>query len=140
VDGHLSSSVYFCSIRTPENRKFLAAYKTAYPGGPTASADAEASYNAVWLLALSSHAAASDHPSDIKAELPQQDLAAPQGKVRIDAETSHAYLTPRIGRSNARARFDLISEACSPVQPDPYLVRNSARFEAAVVPSLRLVS
>jgi ABC-type branched-subunit amino acid transport system substrate-binding protein len=140
VDGHLSSSVYFCSIETPENRKFLAAYQTAYPDGPTASADAEASYNAVWLLALSSAAAASDHPTDIKAVLPQQRLVAPQGKVWIDAQTSHAYLTPRIGRSNASARFDLISEARSPVQPDPYLIRNSARFEAAAVPSLRLVS
>lgn len=140
VDGHLSSSVYFCSIQTPENREFLAAYQAAYPQGPTASADAEASYNAVWLLALSSIAAASDYPSDIKLSLPQQRLAAPQGKVWIDEETFHAYLTPRIGRSNRQARFDLINEANNPVQPDPYLVRNSARFEAATFPPLRLVS
>ena len=102
--------------------------------------DYEAAYNAVWLLALGAAAANSDHPSDIKAALPQQLLAAPQGKVRIDDETFHAYLTPRIGRSNRQAQFDLIHEARSPVQPDPYLVRNSARFEAATFPSLRLVS
>jgi ABC-type branched-subunit amino acid transport system substrate-binding protein len=139
VDGHLSSSVYFCSIQSPENRRFLEAYKALYPEGPTASADAEASYNAVWLLALSSAAAVSDHPSDIKAVISQQSLAAPQGRVWIDNDTFHAYLTPRIGRSNRQARFDLISEARSPVQPDPYLIRNSSRFEA-IVPSLRLVS
>lgn len=140
VDGHISSSVYFCSIQSPENAAFLAAYQAAYAAGPTASADAEAAYNAVWLLALSAAAAASDDPADIKAVLPQQRLAAPQGKVRVDEETFHAYLTPRIGRSNRKARFDLISEARSPVQPDPYLVHNSARFEAATIPSLRLVS
>jgi ABC-type branched-subunit amino acid transport system substrate-binding protein len=140
VDGHLSSSVYFCSIHSPENHRFLAAYKAAHPDGPSASADAEAVYNAVWLLALSAAAAGSDQPSNIKAVLPQQSLAAPQGNVRIDGDTFHAYLTPRIGRSNRLAGFDLISEARSPVRPDPYLVRNSFRFEAATFPILRLVS
>ncbi len=131
VDGHLSSSVYFCSIQSPTNLRFLDAYQARFPNGPTASADAEASYNAVWLLARG---------RAIKAEIVHQHLDAPQGKVWIDEQTFHAYLTPRIGRSNRRARFDLISEARAPVQPDPYLVHNSSRFEAAAVPSLRLVS
>lgn len=140
VDGHLSSSVYFCSIQSPANLRFLDAYEARFPKGPTASADAEASYNAVWLLARGAAAARTDNPRAIKAELVHQHLDAPQGKVRIDEQTFHAYLTPRIGRSNRQARFDLISEARAPVQPDPYLVHNSSRFEAAAVPSLRLVS
>ena len=140
VDGHLSSSVYFCSIQSPANLRFLGAYESRFPDGPTASADAEASYNAVWLLARSAAAAGTDDPRIIKAEIVRLQLDAPQGKVWIDEQTFHAYLTPRIGRSNGNARFDLISEARAPVQPDPYLVHNSARFEAAAVPSLRLVS
>ena len=140
VDGHLSSSVYFCSIESPANLRFLTAYESRFPEGPTASADAEASYNAVWLLARGAVAAGTDEPRAVKAELVRQHLDAPQGAVWIDEQTFHAYLTPRIGRSNRNARFDLVSEARAPVQPDPYLVHNSARFEAAVVPSLRLVS
>jgi ABC-type branched-subunit amino acid transport system substrate-binding protein len=140
VDGHLSSSVYFCSIESPANRRFLAAYESRFPEGPTASADAEASYNAVWLLARGAAAATTDDPRAVKAELVRQRLDAPQGAVWIDEQTCHAYLTPRIGRSNCNARFDLVSEARAPVQPDPYLVHNSARFEAAGVASLRLVS
>jgi branched-chain amino acid transport system substrate-binding protein len=140
VDGHLSSSVYFCSIESPANLRFLNAYESRFPEGPTASADAEASYNAVWLLARAAAAAGTDEPRAVKAELVRQHLDAPQGAVWIDDQTFHAYLTPRIGRSNRKARFDLVSEARAPVQPDPYLVQNSARFEAAVVPSLRLVS
>lgn len=140
VDGHLSSSVYFCSIQSPENLRFLEAYESRYPEGPTASADAEASYNAVWLLARSAAAAKTDDPRAVKAEIVRQHLDAPQGKMWIDEQTFHAYLTPRIGRSNRNARFDLVSEARAPVQPDPYLVRNSSRFEAAAAPSLRLVS
>jgi ABC-type branched-subunit amino acid transport system substrate-binding protein len=140
VDGHLSSSVYFCSIRSPENLRFLAAYRARFADGPTASADAEASYNAVWLLARAAAAAGTDDPRAIKAHLVHQALDAPQGKVRIDENTFHAFLTPRIGRSNHEAKFDLVSEARAPVQPDPYLVQNSARFEAAPFPALRLVS
>ena len=140
VDGHLSSSVYFCSIQSPENLRFLDAYESRYPEGPTASADAEASYNAVWLLACGAAAAKTDDPRAIKAEIVRQHLDAPQGKVWIDEQTFHAYLTPRIGRSNRNAEFDLVSEARAPVQPDPYLVHNSSRFEAAADPSLRLVS
>lgn len=140
VDGHLSSSVYFCSIQSAENARFLRAYGAMFPTGPTASADAEASYNAVWLLARSAAAANSDDPRAVKAQLIHQRLTAPQGKVWIDEQTLHAYLTPRIGRSNRDARFDLVGEARIPVRPDPYLVHNSGRFEAAPVPALRLVS
>lgn len=140
VDGHLSSSVYFTSIESADNARFLTAYGSAFPGGPTASADAEASYNAVWLLARSMAAAGSDDPRAVKASLVEQHCDAPQGKVWIDNETYHAFLTPRIGRSNTEARFDLVSEARAPVRPDPYLVNNSGRFEAAPFPVLRLVS
>jgi ABC-type branched-subunit amino acid transport system substrate-binding protein len=140
VDGHLSSSVYFCSIQSPENLRFLRAYASRYPERSTASADAEASYNAVWLLAHAAATAKSTDPRAVKAEIIHQRLDAPQGKVWIDEQTFHAYLTPRIGRSNRGAGFDLVGEARAPVQPDPYLVRSSSRFEAAAAPSLRLVS
>ncbi len=51
VDGHLSSSVYFSSIETPRNRAFTEAYAARFPEGPTPSADTEAAYIAVHLLA-----------------------------------------------------------------------------------------
>jgi len=140
VDGHLSSSVYFTSIDSVENARFLRAYGIAFPEGPTASADAEASYNAVWLLARSIAAAGSDDPRMVKGRLVEQHCHAPQGDVWIDSETFHAFLTPRIGRSNHEARFDLVGEARAPVRPDPYLINNSGRFEAAPFPVLRLVS
>jgi ABC-type branched-subunit amino acid transport system substrate-binding protein len=133
--------VYFCSIESPANLQFLNAYRARFPQGPTASADAEASYNAVWLLAKAAAAAETDDPRAVKAKLAQQEpLDAPQGAVWIDEQTFHSYLTPRIGRSNRNARFDLVCEARAPVRPDPYLVHSSSRFEAAAAPSLRLVS
>src|SRR6195256_5452867 len=41
IDGHLTSSVYFCSVDSPENAKFVRAYAEAFPALPAACADAE---------------------------------------------------------------------------------------------------
>ena len=139
VDGHLSSSVYFSSLETPANKAFTKAYEQSFPNGPATSADAEASYIAVQLLARALSAAGTDEVSAVKNAVARQRLAAPQGEVWIDPQTFHAWLTPRIGRSNRKARFDVIVEEAGPIQPDPYLVQSSPRY--AVVshtPNLRV--
>jgi ABC-type branched-subunit amino acid transport system substrate-binding protein len=140
VDGHLSSSVYFSTIETPENAAFVERYSAAFPAGPTMSADAEASYIAVRLLGQSLAAAGTDNVAGVRAAVLDQQLDAPQGKVRIDAQTFHAYLTPRIGRSNRNGRFDVLLESGEPVRPDPYLVQTAPRFALQEYgPRLRLV-
>ncbi|HVI27046.1 transporter substrate-binding domain-containing protein [Hansschlegelia sp.] len=126
MDGHISSSVYFSSLQTVESRTFVAAYAAAYPDRPWASADAEASYIAVKLLAAAMAEAGSDEIGAVRSALGRQRLAAPQGEVLVDAETMHLYLTPRIGRSRADASFDVIRQEPAPIRPDPYLVRFSA--------------
>ena len=128
--GHLSSSVYFESLDTPANKAFVAAYRAAYPeAGPT-SADAEASFIAVHLLARAVRRAGTADMNAVRSALPQVALEAPQGRIRIDRDNRHAYLTPRIGVSNDRFGFDVIYEAPAPVKPDPYLVWQEVRVEA----------
>lgn len=140
-DGHLSSSVYFASIDSQANRNFVADYNAAFPDGPAASAEAEAAFIAVKLLASALREAGSDDIRRIKESVTRQTLVAPQGHVFIDPETLHAYLTPRLGRSRTDGQFDIVMEAPSPVRPDPYLVRSSAAIEPAPRrPALRIVS
>lgn len=140
VHGHLSSSVYFSTIETPENANFVERYSAAFPNGPTMSADAEASYIAVHLLGQALAAVGTDNVAAVRAAVPEQRLAAPQGKVRIDAQTFHAYLTPRIGRSNREGRFDVILQSAEPVRPDPYLVQTAPRYALqGCGPRLRLM-
>jgi len=43
IDGHLSSSVYFSSLNSPENAAFIHACAQSFPDGPVSSADAESS-------------------------------------------------------------------------------------------------
>jgi branched-chain amino acid transport system substrate-binding protein len=120
--GHVSSSVYFESIDTPTNKAFVAAFRRRFPeAGPT-SADAEASYLAVHLLARAIRHAQSADPFAVRAALPHIAIKAPQGDVHVDRDNRHCYLTPRIGVSNAAGGFDIIYEASRPLKPDPYLV------------------
>lgn len=139
VDGHLSSSVYFSSLDTPANRAFTESYLAAYPNGPSISADAESSYDAVKLLTQSLADAGTDEVAAIRESVGRQRLVAPQGDVWIDPQTLHAWLTPRIGRSTKDARFEIIVEEPTPKQPDPYLVHSSPRYALARTPALKVV-
>jgi branched-chain amino acid transport system substrate-binding protein len=140
VNGHYSSSVYFASIERPQNRDFMDAYARAFPEGPTVSADAEASYVAVRILAGALERAGTDAMPEVKAAVGGFSVDAPQGSVRIDPSTLHAYLTPRIGRSNADARFDIVMSCEEPVAPDPYLIGSTPRFAVSMRPgNLRIV-
>jgi ABC-type branched-subunit amino acid transport system substrate-binding protein len=141
VDGHLSASVYFGSISSRANAAFIDAYTRRFPDGPALSADAEASYLAMKLLGIALATAGTDAVPEVITAAIGLEIEAPQGRVRIDEDTLHAYLTPRIGRSTGAAQFEVIMEAKAPVRPDPYLVRNSPRFDVAPRPrSVRLVS
>ena len=140
VDGHLSSSVYFSSLSSPENASFIRAYTECFPDGPVSSADAESSYVSVKLLAAALTQAGTDDARKVRAAVADQRLQAPQGEVRIDRQTFHAWLTPRIGRSSATGQFDVLLESREPVAPDPYLVQSSPRFASAMrSPLLKVV-
>ncbi len=92
------------------------------------------------LLAAALHQAGTDSAGAVRAAVANQRLLAPQGEVRIDPQTYHAWLTPRIGRSTADGRFEVLLEARDPVAPDPYLVQSSPRFATAMrSPLLRVV-
>jgi len=140
-DGHISSSVYFSSVRSEANDKFLAAWGQSYPGvGPT-SADAEASYIAVHMLARAIRRAGSAEPGAVLAALNTISFEAPQGLVQIDADNRHCFLWPRIGRSRADGTFEILHSSSKLVRPDPYLVWEPLALSAmAGEKMLRVVS
>jgi ABC-type branched-subunit amino acid transport system substrate-binding protein len=141
VDGHITSSVYFDSVDTPENARFVAAYRARFPDGPAVSADAETTYVTVRLLARAVAAAGSTDVGAVRRAVTRLSMAAPHGEVRIDPDTMHAALTPRIACSNRDGRFTILRQATRPVPADPYLIRSSSRFGAVEIrPVLRVAS
>jgi branched-chain amino acid transport system substrate-binding protein len=140
IDGHLSSSVYFSSLDSAANHEFVSSYRAAFPTAPPTSAEAEASYIAAKLLSLALAECRTDDVSSVRAAVTRQRIAAPQGDIWIDPPTAHAFLTPRIGRSNSGGNFDVVMEASAPVAPDPYLVQSSPRWAVPYAePKFRVV-
>ena len=137
--GHISSSVYFETVRGAANRAFLDRYRDRFPDAGPVCADVEASYIAVLLLAKAIRAAGTTAMVEVRAAVTDLALDAPQGKVLVDPDNRHCYLTPRIGISNEAFGFDLIYQAPGPVKPDPYLVWNEPRERILPPPRLRLV-
>lgn len=119
---HIASSVYFSTLSDPINKRFKKSYEFHYGPGALTSADAEASYNTVYILADSIKHAQSTEILPIKTILPKLMRSAPQGPVYIDELNNHCYLTPRLGVSRPDGQFDIISQESAPVAPDPYLV------------------
>lgn len=128
VDGHLSSSVYFASADTLENKVFVQTYRATYPNECLPTVEAEAAYIATRFLGAG---LAADPDGDVE-RVKQMALAyrflAPQGEVYLDPLTFHTYLTPRIGRSTPSGEFEIVAESAGPVRPDPYLVGTSSEL------------
>lgn len=108
ADGHLSSSVYFESLATPANRSFVAAFKRRFPAlGPT-SADAEASYVTVHLLARALRAAGDTSVEAVLRAVATTTFDAPQGPARRPAmrwRSNASASTPRPTRPPANCRI-----------------------------------
>lgn len=140
--GHLSSSVYFSTVETPENQRFVHAWRQRFPTLGRTSADAEASYVAVHLLARAISRAGSAALDRVRSASAGLAFAAPQGTVSIDPENRHCHMRPRIGRSTANGTFEIIYESPARMRPDPYLVWESeakAAIAPAAAPRLRVV-
>ena len=104
------------------------------------SVEAEAAYLAVRLLGLALNEAGCDDVAAVQRAVLSQVIDAPQGKVHLDPETFHAFLTPRIGRSRRDGQFDIVVEARAPLRPDPYMVRHAVTPAVMARPALRVVS
>lgn len=131
ADGQISSSVYFSSLAGDRNKRFVEAYGQAFPEGPVVSAEAEAAYIAIHILAKSVADAGTSAIGAVLQAAAGQVFDAPQGRVAIDPDTYHASLTPRIGLSRDDFEFDILLEASEPVAADPYLVSSATTFEPA---------
>jgi ABC-type branched-subunit amino acid transport system substrate-binding protein len=120
--GHLTSSVYFQSIDGQRNRAFVQRYRARFGAHKVTSADAEASYIAVLLLASAIRQCGSSDIDQVRKAVYGCRVEAPQGAVWIDRDNNHSFLTPALGMSRHDGQFDLVWRADEPLRPDPYLV------------------
>lgn len=120
--GHITAAPYFHTVRTAENRRFVAAFQDRFGENAVTNMSAEAAYFQVHLFAQALQETGSMDPDSLGPALLGRWHDAPQGRVTVDPDNNHTVLWPRIGRVNCTGLFDILEEAQSPVRPDPYLV------------------
>ncbi|MCP3762989.1 urea ABC transporter substrate-binding protein [Domibacillus sp. A3M-37] len=121
LTGHYAAWNYFQTTDTPENEKFVAAYKKAYGDDRVTGDPIEAAYNAVYLWAAAVEKAESFDVDAVKEAAGGIEFKAPGGTVTIDGDNQHTYKTVRVGEIQADGQFKEVWNSGEPVKPDPYL-------------------
>ncbi|OWU74946.1 transporter substrate-binding domain-containing protein [Marinibacterium profundimaris] len=121
VEGHVLASTYFQTLETEVNRRFVAAFKARFGAEATTSIWSESAYLQVQLFARALDRLGVMDPRRLSQAPLGDEFEAPEGLVRVDPETRHLWLTPRIGVARADGLFDVVWEGNAPVRPDPYL-------------------
>ena len=120
--GQITAAPYFQSVVNERNASFVARYKKRYGDDEPTNMCAEAAYFQVHLFANALAQTNSMETDIIKPTVLGADFDAPQGRVSVNAATSHTNLWTRIGRANRSGQFDIVRESSTPVWADPYLV------------------
>jgi len=121
IVGQLVAWNYYQTTNTPENTKFVAAYKAKYGANQTVDDPMEAGYTAVHLWAMAANKAGTTDVAAVRTAAAGLTYAAPEGTVTIDGATQHLYKTARIGQIQADGLIKEISASPQPIKPDPYL-------------------
>jgi urea transport system substrate-binding protein len=119
--GHLTAWNYYQTVDSPENKKFVAAYKAKYGKDRVTADPHEAAYIGVYLWSAAANKAGKIDVEAVKTALGGSSLAAPEGKVVVNAKNHHISKTVRIGKINSSGLIDTVYATPAPVEPDPYL-------------------
>ncbi|NQX62326.1 urea ABC transporter substrate-binding protein [Paenibacillus qinlingensis] len=121
LDGHYTAWNYYQTTDTPENKKFVEAYKAKYGKDRVTDDPIEAGYTAVYLWAEAVKKAGSFDVEKVKAAAKGIEWNSPEGKVTIDGENQHIYKTARIGQITADGQIKEIWNSGKALKPDPFL-------------------
>ena len=120
--GHITAAPFFSVLDTPAASRFVTAYADRWGRDAPVSACAEAAYFQVMLIAGAIARAGTDEPGAVRQALHNAEFDAPQGRVRIDAETNHTHLWPRVAKLDAAGRFAVVLDPGMRVKPTPYRI------------------
>ena len=130
--GHITAAPYFQSVSGERNDSFVKCYKARYGEDEPTNMCAEAAYFQVHLFANALAQTNSVDTDLIKQCVLGSDFDAPQGRVSVNAATSHTDLWSRIGRVDRRGQFEIMQQSATPVWADPFLIGRGAVSALAV--------
>ena len=119
---HLVAWNYYQTTDTPENSKFVAAFKAKYGENRVTDDPMEAGYFGVYLWAAAVEKAGTTDVDAVREAARNISFQAPEGPVTIDDKNQHVSKTVRIGKVLADGQIVEIWSTDGPVAPDPYLL------------------
>ena len=119
--GHMASWNYYQTTDTPENKKFVEAYRKKFGEKRVTADPIEAGYVGVYLWAKAAEKAGSLEVEKVRMAARGLEFAAPEGKVRVHDTNQHISKPVRIGKVRADGMFDEVWSTPSAVEPDPFL-------------------
>ncbi len=125
--GDYAAWNYFQSLDTPENKRFITAFRQAAGPKAVTSDPVEAAYFGVHLWAQAVQEAGTDDPAAVRRAIRGQGFAAPEGLVYVDGDTQHTWKTVRIGRIREDGQFDIVWASRKPVRPLPFPIFRTRR-------------
>ena len=120
--GHFTSAPYFMVHKSPENEKFVEAYKKRWGADKVTHFVSEACYFQTYLFkqAVEKLATSDLTPPNIRDAVKGEGMIAPQGKVQIEPENLHTWLWPKIAQAKSNGQFEILVEAKEWLKPVPY--------------------
>ncbi len=124
--GHLASWNYFMSLKTPENLKWVKAYKEWAKQHGIADKQAVTddpmmhAYIHVKLWAKAVAKAESTEVDRVLKALEGLEIPSPVGKYKVDEKNHHTWKPVYIGKIRADGQFDIVWKTKSWVRPAPW--------------------
>ena len=118
--GSVTSFPYFQSVSNPANEQFVEDVKGTMGADTVTYHAMECAYFQVFLWAQSVEKAGEVDPLSVREAAKGQEVDAPEGRVRIEPENLHCWLTPRIGVWRSDGQAEIVDEYKEPLIPLPY--------------------
>jgi urea transport system substrate-binding protein len=120
LQGHYAAWNYFMTVDTPENKKFVEAFKAKYGQDRVTNDPMEAAYIMVhlWKQAVEK-AGTADDIAKVRAAALDQTFAAPEGEVSLE-NNHHLAKFVRIGEVRDDGMFEIVYATDKAVAPVPW--------------------
>jgi urea transport system substrate-binding protein len=121
LEGQLTAWNYYQTVDSPENAKFVAAYKAAYGDDKPTSDPMEAAYTSLYLYKAMVEKAKSFDVDKVIDASGGVSFDAPEGTVTVNGENHHIAKTGLIGEVQPDGLIKTVWSSDGPIEPDPYL-------------------
>ncbi|MBO3458774.1 urea ABC transporter substrate-binding protein [Aetokthonos hydrillicola Thurmond2011] len=119
LKGHYAAWNYFMTVDTPENKKFVEAFKKEYGNTRVTNDPMEAAYIGVYLWKQAVEKAGNVDIGKVRTAAYNQTFLAPEGKVTMQPN-HHLSKIVRIGEVREDGLFKIVYATPGPVDPIPW--------------------